>query len=78
MKGPRNVLMKKYIRIYFVAVLIQSYEKGSATNETVGLQRGYAQIRSLVSRYQGSWVRFAKDNVGVQGERPRFKRRDPI
>ena len=81
MKGPRNVLMKKYIRIYFVVVLIQSYEKGSATDETVGIQRGYAQIRGLVSRQHGRWKRFAKDNVslcGVQHERPRFKRRNQI
>ena len=45
------------------------------------MQRRYAQIRSLVSRHHGRWTRFAKDNVtlcGVQDERPRFKRRNPI
>ena len=47
----------------------------SATDEAVGMQQGYAQIRSLVNRHQGRWVRFAKDDslCGVQDETPRFK-----
>ena len=28
----------------------------SATDEAVGMQRGYAQIRSLVNRHQGLWA----------------------
>ena len=47
----------------------------SATDEAVGMQQGDAQIRSLVNRHQGRWVRFAKvDSLcGVQDETPRFK-----
>ena len=35
----------------------------SATDEAVGMQQGDAQIRSLVNRHQGRWVRFAKDKI---------------
>ena len=39
-------------------------------DEAVGMQRRYAQIRSLVNRHQGRWARFAKDDIlfGVQDD----------
>ena len=51
-----------------------------ATDEAVGMQRGYARIRSLLNRHLGRWICFVKDDslCGVQNETPRFKRRGPI